>query len=90
MLRIWMQSPLLQVNRFRKSRDRALLLTDRFLYKLEPGRQYRVMRAVPLEAVSTTCGGWEPASGCWGAHTHCLPVMSQSILKPRQWMAASL
>ncbi|XP_020019558.1 unconventional myosin-Ig isoform X1 [Castor canadensis] len=41
-----------KVNRFRKSRDRALLLTDRFLYKLEPGRQYRVMRAVPLEAVT--------------------------------------
>ncbi|XP_057160321.1 NPC1-like intracellular cholesterol transporter 1 [Ursus arctos] len=39
-----------KVNRFSKSRDRALLLTDRHLYKLDPGRQYRVMRAVPLEA----------------------------------------
>lgn len=47
-----MGSTSLQVNRFRKSRDRALLLTDRHLYKLEPGRQYRVMRAVPLDAVS--------------------------------------
>ncbi|XP_046293807.1 unconventional myosin-Ig isoform X3 [Marmota monax] len=41
-----------KVNRFRKCRDRALLLTDRHLYKLEPGRQYRVMRAVPLDAVT--------------------------------------
>uniref|UniRef100_A0A8C0MFX0 Myosin IG n=2 Tax=Canis lupus familiaris TaxID=9615 RepID=A0A8C0MFX0_CANLF len=41
-----------KVNRFHKSRDRALLLTDRHLYKLDPGRQYRVMRAVPLEAVT--------------------------------------
>uniref|UniRef100_A0A4W2CPT3 Myosin IG n=1 Tax=Bos indicus x Bos taurus TaxID=30522 RepID=A0A4W2CPT3_BOBOX len=41
-----------KVNRFNKSRDRALLLTDRHLYKLEPGRQYRVMRAVPLDAVT--------------------------------------
>ncbi|KAI4570545.1 hypothetical protein MJT46_006062 [Ovis ammon polii x Ovis aries] len=41
-----------KVNRFSKSRDRALLLTDRHLYKLEPGRQYRVMRAVPLDAVT--------------------------------------
>ncbi|XP_037693188.1 unconventional myosin-Ig isoform X2 [Choloepus didactylus] len=41
-----------KVNRFRKSRDRALLLTDRHLYKLEPGKQYRVMRAVPLQAVT--------------------------------------
>lgn len=49
----WAQAAFLQVNRFRKSRDRALLLTDRHLYKLEPGRQYRVMRAVPLDAVRT-------------------------------------
>ncbi|XP_006898663.1 PREDICTED: unconventional myosin-Ig [Elephantulus edwardii] len=41
-----------KVNRFHKSRDRALLLTDQYLYKLEPGRQYRVMRAVPLQAVT--------------------------------------
>ncbi|XP_064146321.1 unconventional myosin-Ig isoform X1 [Loxodonta africana] len=41
-----------KVNRFHKSRDRALLLTDQHLYKLEPGRQYRVMRAVPLQAVT--------------------------------------
>ncbi|KAK2506536.1 hypothetical protein MC885_014958 [Smutsia gigantea] len=41
-----------KVNRFNKSRDRALLLTDRHVYKLEPARQYRVMRAVPLHAVT--------------------------------------
>ncbi|ELK25174.1 Histone H2A.V [Myotis davidii] len=41
-----------KVNRFNKRRDRALLLTDRHLYKLEPGRQYRVMRAVPLDLVT--------------------------------------
>lgn len=46
------KSPVPQVNRFNKSRDRALLLTDRHVYKLDPGRQYRVMRALPLEAVS--------------------------------------
>lgn len=41
-----------KVNRFNQRRDRALLLTDRHLYKLEPGRQYRVMRAVPLDLVT--------------------------------------
>ncbi|XP_078198487.1 unconventional myosin-Ig isoform X3 [Callithrix jacchus] len=49
-----------KVNRFHKIRNRALLLTDRHLYKLDPDRQYRVMRAVPLEAVmglSVTSGG---------------------------------
>lgn len=48
--------PVPQVNRFNKSRDRALLLTDRHVYKLDPGRQYRVMRAMPLEAVSPGVG----------------------------------
>lgn len=46
------RTTILQVNRFSKRRDRALLLTDRHLYKLEPGRQYRVMQALPLDAVS--------------------------------------
>ncbi|XP_020854732.1 unconventional myosin-Ig isoform X1 [Phascolarctos cinereus] len=41
-----------KVNRFNKSRDRALLLTDKHLYKLEPSKQYRVMRAVPLSHVT--------------------------------------
>lgn len=44
------------MNRFYKIRNRALLLTDRHLYKLDPDRQYRVMRTVPLEAVSIV--GW--------------------------------
>ncbi|XP_064146322.1 unconventional myosin-Ig isoform X2 [Loxodonta africana] len=48
-----------KVNRFHKSRDRALLLTDQHLYKLEPGRQYRVMRAVPLQAVGTLSQRWK-------------------------------
>ncbi|XP_075413615.1 unconventional myosin-Ig isoform X2 [Tenrec ecaudatus] len=41
-----------KVNRFHKCRNRALLLTDQHLYKLEPGRQYRVMRALPLREVT--------------------------------------
>ncbi|XP_074139161.1 unconventional myosin-Ig [Sminthopsis crassicaudata] len=41
-----------KINRFNKSRDRALLLTDKHLYKLEPSKQYRVMRAVPLSHVT--------------------------------------
>ncbi|XP_055993321.1 unconventional myosin-Ig-like [Sorex fumeus] len=41
-----------KVNRFSKRRDRALLLTDRHLYKLEPGRRYRVMRALPIHEVT--------------------------------------
>ncbi|NXP07428.1 MYO1G protein, partial [Thinocorus orbignyianus] len=41
-----------KINRFGKSRDRAILVTDQHLYKLDPRQQYRVMRAVPLSTVT--------------------------------------
>ncbi|XP_068260502.1 unconventional myosin-Ig [Nyctibius grandis] len=41
-----------KINRFGKSRDRAILVTDQHLYKLDPRRQYRVLRALPLGAVT--------------------------------------
>lgn len=50
--------PAPQINRFNKSRDRAILITDQHLYKLEPRQQYRVMRALPLSTVSVPRTGW--------------------------------
>ncbi|XP_068790097.1 unconventional myosin-Ig [Struthio camelus] len=41
-----------KINRFNKSCDRAILLTDQHLYKLDPRHQYRVMRALPLSVVT--------------------------------------
>ncbi|NXF85719.1 MYO1G protein, partial [Eubucco bourcierii] len=41
-----------KINRFGKSRDRAILVTDQHLYKLDPRKQYRMMRAVPLSTVT--------------------------------------
>ncbi|NXO01409.1 MYO1G protein, partial [Rhinopomastus cyanomelas] len=41
-----------KINRFGKSRDRAILVTDQHLYKLDPQRRYRVMRVVPLSTVT--------------------------------------
>ncbi|NXX77248.1 MYO1G protein, partial [Urocolius indicus] len=41
-----------KINRFGKSRDRAILLTDQHLYKLDPRQQYRVMRALPLSTLT--------------------------------------
>ncbi|XP_068001877.1 unconventional myosin-Ig isoform X1 [Melanerpes formicivorus] len=41
-----------KISRFGKSRDRAILVTDQHLYKLDPRKQYRVMRAVPLSTVT--------------------------------------
>ncbi|NWI63072.1 MYO1G protein, partial [Todus mexicanus] len=41
-----------KINRFGKSRDRAILVTDQHLYKMDPRKQYRVMRALPLSTVT--------------------------------------
>ncbi|XP_053913210.1 unconventional myosin-Ig isoform X2 [Cuculus canorus] len=42
-----------KINRFGKSRDRAIVVTDQHLYKMDPRRQYRVMRALPLSSVTS-------------------------------------
>lgn len=52
-------SSALQINRFNKSRDRAILITDQHLYKLEPRKQYRVMRELPLSMVSGLTPTWQ-------------------------------
>uniref|UniRef100_A0A8C3RWD6 Myosin IG n=1 Tax=Chelydra serpentina TaxID=8475 RepID=A0A8C3RWD6_CHESE len=62
-----------KINRFNKSRDRAILVTDQHLYKLEPRKQYKVMRTLPLSTVSAPRAGpgdavtprdWPGARGC--------------------------
>lgn len=45
-----------QVNRFNKSTDRSLLVTDKYVYKLEPKKQYKVLKRLPLDTVSTHMG----------------------------------
>ncbi|KAM4539467.1 unconventional myosin-Ig [Odontesthes bonariensis] len=48
-----------KVNRFNKSTDRALLVTDKFVYKLEPKKHYKVLKRFPLDAftgLSVTSG----------------------------------
>ncbi|XP_015683237.1 unconventional myosin-Ig-like, partial [Protobothrops mucrosquamatus] len=41
-----------KVNRCNKRTDRALLITDQHLYKLDPRKQYRVKKAIALSKVS--------------------------------------
>ena len=45
----------LQVNRFSKVEDRAIFVTDRHLYKMDPTKQYKVMKTIPLYNVSVLC-----------------------------------
>ncbi|OXB56645.1 hypothetical protein ASZ78_003936 [Callipepla squamata] len=37
-----------RVNRFSKVEDRAIFITDRHLYKMDPTKQYKVMKTIPL------------------------------------------
>uniref|UniRef100_A0A8C4DV06 Myosin IG n=1 Tax=Dicentrarchus labrax TaxID=13489 RepID=A0A8C4DV06_DICLA len=52
--------PLLsQVNRFNKSTDRGLLITDKYIYKLDPKKQNKVLKKLPLDVftgLSVTSG----------------------------------
>ncbi|XP_018410704.1 PREDICTED: unconventional myosin-Id [Nanorana parkeri] len=41
-----------KVNRFNKVEDRSIFITDRHLYKMDPGKQYKVMSSTPLYNVS--------------------------------------
>uniref|UniRef100_H3CG27 Myosin IG n=1 Tax=Tetraodon nigroviridis TaxID=99883 RepID=H3CG27_TETNG len=41
-----------KVNRFNKSTDRALLITDAYVYKLDPNKQNKVLKRLPLNAVT--------------------------------------
>lgn len=45
-----------QVNRFNKSTDRALLITDVYVYKLDPNKQNKVLKRLLLTTVSSDTG----------------------------------
>ncbi|XP_010770787.1 unconventional myosin-Id-like [Notothenia coriiceps] len=48
-----------KVNRFNKSTDRGLLITDKCVYKLEPKKQFKVLKRLPLDdltGLSVTSG----------------------------------
>ncbi|XP_075995449.1 unconventional myosin-Ig [Genypterus blacodes] len=41
-----------KVNRFNKSTDRGLLITEKHVYKLEPKKQYKVLKRLPLDSLT--------------------------------------
>ncbi|MBN3291319.1 MYO1D protein, partial [Polypterus senegalus] len=41
-----------KVNRFNKSKERALLVTDALVYKMKPSKNFKVLKKVPLSAVT--------------------------------------
>ncbi|GAB1296556.1 Unconventional myosin-Id [Apodemus speciosus] len=53
-----------KVNRFSKVEDRAIFVTDRHLYKMDPTKQYKVMKTIPLYNGVSLC-----SPGCPGTHS---------------------
>lgn len=90
MLKLFLSPALLsQVNRFNKSTDRGLLITDKYIYKLEPKKQYKVLKKLPLDSVSTHVGEhtlWMQAH----TQTHLLAsLVNKSLLLPSLLLSLS-
>uniref|UniRef100_A0A8C7SKB6 Myosin 1D n=1 Tax=Oncorhynchus mykiss TaxID=8022 RepID=A0A8C7SKB6_ONCMY len=47
-----------KINRFHKAEDRAVLITDRHLYKMDPLKQYKPMKSIPLYNVRAPPLSW--------------------------------
>ncbi|XP_075950250.1 unconventional myosin-Id [Anarhichas minor] len=51
-MRILFSGNVRKINRFHKAEDRAVLITDRHLYKMDPLKQYKPMKSIPLYNVT--------------------------------------
>ncbi|XP_060795875.1 unconventional myosin-Id [Neoarius graeffei] len=51
-MRILFSCNVRKINRFNKAENRAVLITDRHLYKMDPLKQYRPMKSIPLYNVT--------------------------------------
>ncbi|XP_046887966.1 unconventional myosin-Id [Hypomesus transpacificus] len=51
-MRILFSCNVRKINRFHKSENRAVLITDRHLYKMDPLKQYKPMKNIPLYNVT--------------------------------------
>uniref|UniRef100_A0AAQ5Z1R7 Unconventional myosin-Id n=1 Tax=Amphiprion ocellaris TaxID=80972 RepID=A0AAQ5Z1R7_AMPOC len=51
-MRILFSCNVRKINRFHKAENRAVLITDRHLYKMDPLKQYKPMKSIPLYNVT--------------------------------------
>ncbi|XP_016530853.1 unconventional myosin-Ig isoform X2 [Poecilia formosa] len=76
-----------KMNRFNKSTDRALLITDKFVYKLEPKKQYKVLKRLPLDSftgLSVTSGADQMVALHMSSQDDVLLCLQQGELCPNQ------
>lgn len=85
-LSLWFSALLSQVNRFNKSTDRGLLVTDKYIYKLEPKKQYKVLKRLPLDAVSTHMGAHAGMHAHIHSCTNAQTNVTNTLLNPQNYM----
>uniref|UniRef100_A0A3Q2DY34 Myosin IG n=1 Tax=Cyprinodon variegatus TaxID=28743 RepID=A0A3Q2DY34_CYPVA len=76
-----------KVNRFNKSTDRALLVTDKYVYKLEPKKLYKVLKRLPLDSftgLSVTSGTDQMVALHTSTQDDVLLCLQQGELCPNQ------
>uniref|UniRef100_A0A3B3WBE9 Myosin IG n=1 Tax=Poecilia mexicana TaxID=48701 RepID=A0A3B3WBE9_9TELE len=76
-----------KMNRFNKSTDRALFVTDKFVYKLEPKKQYKVLKRLPLDSftgLSVTSGADQMVALHTSSQDDVLLCLQQGELCPNQ------
>uniref|UniRef100_A0A3Q1EPM3 Myosin IG n=1 Tax=Acanthochromis polyacanthus TaxID=80966 RepID=A0A3Q1EPM3_9TELE len=76
-----------KVNRFNRSTDRSLVVTDKFIYKLEPKKQYKVLKKVPLDTftgVSVTSGVDQMVALHTSSQDDVLLCLQRGELSPNQ------
>uniref|UniRef100_A0A672Y6K6 Unconventional myosin-Ig-like n=1 Tax=Sphaeramia orbicularis TaxID=375764 RepID=A0A672Y6K6_9TELE len=76
-----------KVNRFNKSTDRGLLVTDKYVYKLEPKKQYKVLKRLPLDSftgISVTSGVDQMVALHTSAQDDVLLCLQRGQLCPNQ------
>lgn len=76
-----------KVNRFNKSTDRGLLITDKYIYKLEPKKQYKVLKRLPLDSftgLSVTSGADQMVALHTSSQDDVLMCLQRGQLAPNQ------
>uniref|UniRef100_A0A3B4E0K1 Myosin IG n=1 Tax=Pygocentrus nattereri TaxID=42514 RepID=A0A3B4E0K1_PYGNA len=51
--RAWERDYLANLNWFNNTKDRALLITDKHIYRLEPKKHFKVQKRIPIETVTS-------------------------------------
>nr|XP_046273402.1 unconventional myosin-Ig isoform X1 [Scatophagus argus] len=76
-----------KVNRFNKSTDRVLLVTDKYVYKLEPKKQNKILKRLPLDAftgMSVTSGADQMVALHTSSQDDVLLCLQRGELCPNQ------